>query len=139
MKNLFKTIFILILLSGSAYAGSDGEIELSKKESTRESQTSKDCFEGLNRATFALNQGLDKIILKPIAQGYRKLPSPVRQGTSNVLDNLSAAKKFNWITVYISPEKKVHDFIDFWFPNINMALNFFVNKIHNKHNKCFKF
>tara|TARA_B100001250_G_scaffold251913_1_gene216602 strand:- start:1823 stop:2620 length:798 start_codon:yes stop_codon:yes gene_type:complete len=89
MKNLFKTIFILILLSGSAYAGSDGEIELSKKESTRESQTSKDCFEGLNRATFALNQGLDKIILKPIAQGYRKLPSPVRQGTSNVLDNLS--------------------------------------------------
>ena len=31
MKNLFKTIFILILLSGSAYAGSDGEIELSKK------------------------------------------------------------------------------------------------------------
>ena len=89
MNNLFKTILILILLSGSSYAGSDGEIELSKKKSTNKSQTSKDCFEGLNRATFALNQGLDKIIFKPIAQGYRKLPSPVREGTSNVLDNLS--------------------------------------------------
>ena len=49
----------------------------------------KDCFEGLNRATFAFNQGLDKIIFKPVAKGYRKLPLPVRTGTSNVLSNLS--------------------------------------------------
>ena len=49
----------------------------------------KDCFEGLNRATFAFNQGLDKTILKPIAKGYRKLPMPIRTGTSNVLSNLS--------------------------------------------------
>ena len=31
----------------------------------------KDCFEPLNRATFALNQGLDKAIFKPVAKGYR--------------------------------------------------------------------
>ena len=49
----------------------------------------KDCFEGLNRATFAFNQGLDKAIFKPIAKGYRKLPMPIRTGTSNVLSNLS--------------------------------------------------
>ena len=49
----------------------------------------KDCFEGLNRATFAFNQGLDKTIFKPIAKGYRKLPMPIRTGTSNVLSNLS--------------------------------------------------
>ena len=49
----------------------------------------KDCFEGLNRATFALNQGLDKVIFEPIAKGYRKLPIPIRTGTSNVLSNLS--------------------------------------------------
>ena len=47
------------------------------------------------------------------------------------ISNLSAAKKFNWITVYISPEKKVHDFIDFWFPNIHSALEFFISKIYN--------
>ena len=49
----------------------------------------KDCFEKLNRATFALNMGLDKVIFKPIAKGYRKLPSPIRSGTGNVLNNLS--------------------------------------------------
>ena len=49
----------------------------------------KDCFEGLNRATFAFNQGLDKVIVEPLARGYRKLPIPIRTGTSNVLSNLS--------------------------------------------------
>jgi len=50
----------------------------------------KDCFEGLNRGIFALNQGLDKIIFKPVAKAYRVLPAPVRTGTSNVLVNLSS-------------------------------------------------
>ena len=49
----------------------------------------KDCFEKVNRATFAFNQGLDKAIFKPIAKGYRKLPSPIKKGTGNVLSNLS--------------------------------------------------
>mgnify|MGYP001169406779 CR=1 FL=1 len=49
----------------------------------------KDCFEGLNRATFAFNKGLDKVIVEPLAKGYRKLPIPIRTGTSNVLSNLS--------------------------------------------------
>ena len=34
--------------------------------------------------------GLDKIIFKPVAKGYRVLPSPVRAGVSNALDNLSS-------------------------------------------------
>ena len=49
----------------------------------------KDCFEKLNRVTFALNMGLDKVIFKPVSKGYRKLPSPIRTGTSNALSNLS--------------------------------------------------
>ncbi len=53
------------------------------------SEEVKDCFEGLNRATFALNQGLDKVIFEPFAKGYRKLPLPIRTGTGNVLSNLS--------------------------------------------------
>ena len=36
-----------------------------------------------------MNQGLDGVIFEPIAKVYRSLPSPVRSGTSNVLDNLS--------------------------------------------------
>ena len=49
----------------------------------------KDCFEGLNRATFAFNQALDGIIFKPVAGVYRVLPTPIKSGVSNSLDNLS--------------------------------------------------
>ena len=49
----------------------------------------KDCFETLNRATFAFNMGLDKAVFKPVSKGYRKLPSPIKTGTGNVISNLS--------------------------------------------------
>ena len=88
MIKFVKTfLIVLIFLSNNAYSSSDGKTELSKNKGNNES--SRDCFESINRATFALNQGLDKVIFKPVAKGYRKLPSPVREGTSNVLDNLS--------------------------------------------------
>ena len=84
MKKFLKLSLIFLMLSTSAIAGSDGGNELSKK-----TKPVKDCFETLNRATFALNQGLDKVIFKPVAKVYRVLPSPLRTGTSNALDNLS--------------------------------------------------
>ena len=84
MNRFLKIIFLLIFLTSNALAGSDGDLELSKK-----STSTKDCFEPLNRATFALNQGLDKAILKPVARGYRSLPAPIKKGTGNVLTNLS--------------------------------------------------
>tara|TARA_Y100000817_G_C16797062_1_gene517879 strand:+ start:55 stop:846 length:792 start_codon:yes stop_codon:yes gene_type:complete len=84
MIRFLKIIFFLFLLSVNAVAGSDGELKLSKKE-----DSVKDCFEPLNRATFALNQGLDKAILKPVAKSYRALPAPIKRGTGNVLNNLS--------------------------------------------------
>ena len=89
MLKLIKIFFVTIVLSTSAFAASDGDLELSKKDKDKVNKTGKDCFEPLNRATFSLNQGLDKIILKPIAKGYRALPLPIRTSTGNVLDNLS--------------------------------------------------
>ena len=85
MKKIIITSLISIMLSCNVSAGTDGENSLSKNP-----KPTKDCFENLNRATFALNQGLDKIIFKPIAKGYRSLPSPVRAGTNNALVNLSS-------------------------------------------------
>jgi len=73
------------MLATNVSAGTDGENSLSKKNSGEV----KDCFEGVNRATFKLNQVLDGVIFEPIAKAYRVLPSPVRAGTSNALDNLS--------------------------------------------------
>ena len=81
---IIKIFLIAIFLTSNAFAGSDGELELSKKN-----KPTKDCFEKVNRASFALNQGLDKVIFKPVAKGYRTLPSPIRTGTSNVVENLS--------------------------------------------------
>ena len=49
----------------------------------------KDCHEGFDRAIFAVNKGLDNVIFEPVARVYRVLPSPVRSGVSNSLDNLS--------------------------------------------------
>ena len=60
----------------------DGELALKKEKQPKEI---KDCFEKLNRATFAFNQGLDKAIIKPIAKGYRNLPDPVQKGTRNAV------------------------------------------------------
>ncbi|WP_415321077.1 VacJ family lipoprotein [Candidatus Pelagibacter sp. Uisw_092] len=85
MKKIIIAFLVSVMLSSNVSAGADGENSLSDKP-----RVVKDCFEGLNRATFSLNQGLDKVIFKPVAKGYRNLPAPVRSGTSNVLDNLSS-------------------------------------------------
>ena len=89
MKRLFS-IVIVVLFSQlhmlSVIAASDGEVKISSKEN--DSQIVKDCFESVNRGIFAFNQGLDKVIFKPLSKGYRKLPQPIRSGTSNVLSNL---------------------------------------------------
>ena len=84
-KKLAITLLSIFLLIFNANAGSDGEINLNQGRST----DVKDCFEKLNRATFALNQGLDKAIIKPLATGYKKLPDPIQKGTGNAVKNLS--------------------------------------------------
>jgi phospholipid-binding lipoprotein MlaA len=76
MKKILTIFLINLMIGGFAIADTENE-------------EVKDCFEGLNRATFAFNQGLDKAIFEPIAKGYRKLPSPIRTGTGNVVSNLS--------------------------------------------------
>ena len=48
-----------------------------------------ECFEKTSRAIFKFNMGFDKAILKPIAKGYNKLPSPVKKGTSNFTSNIA--------------------------------------------------
>ncbi len=84
MTRFLKIIFLYFFLITNAVAGSGGELELSKNN-----ESTKDCFENLNRATFKFNQALDDVILKPAAKGYRGLPSPIKKGTGNVLNNLS--------------------------------------------------
>ena len=78
MIKSFKIIISLLLIQLLVVSSSFGE-----------EKNVKDCFEKINRATFAFNMALDKVLFRPVATGYRKLPSPIRTGTSNVLSNLS--------------------------------------------------
>lgn len=48
-----------------------------------------DSLEGFNRGMHRINRGIDRALLKPIAQGYRRiLPAFVRRGVSNFFSNV---------------------------------------------------
>ena len=88
MFKLLKIILITTLtltFNIKVNAASDGELLLKKNEP----KEVKDCFEKINRATFAFNQAIDGVVFKPIASVYKKLPSPIKTGVSNSLDNIS--------------------------------------------------
>lgn len=50
----------------------------------------KDPIEGVNRAVFALNDGIDQVALKPVAKGYDAVvPTPVKTGVANFFGNIA--------------------------------------------------
>ena len=85
MKKIVIIIFTTLALALNVNAGTDGELILKKNEPSE----IKDCFEKINRVTFAFNQTLDGVIFQPVASLYKKLPSPAKTGVSNSLENLS--------------------------------------------------
>ena len=84
-KKLLLILITTLALNTLASADTNSELVLKKNEPSEV----KDCFEKLNRATFAFNQTLDGIIFKPVSNVYRMLPAPARTGVSNSLNNLS--------------------------------------------------
>lgn len=71
---LFLLVVIISLSAGCASTTPDGDVN--------------DPFESVNRKIYDFNEGFDRIILKPAAEGYQKLPSPVQTGTHNFFSNL---------------------------------------------------
>lgn len=52
-------------------------------------QTSKDPYESMNRSIFSFNEKADKYVLKPAAQGYKKItPEPIQIMAGNFYSNL---------------------------------------------------
>jgi phospholipid-binding lipoprotein MlaA len=52
-------------------------------------KAANDPLEPTNRVFYAVNNALDTVLLKPVAQAYRyAVPAPVRNGVHNVLSNL---------------------------------------------------
>jgi len=55
----------------------------------------RDPLEKVNRGVWAVNQGADKVLIKPVTHVYRAVaPRPVRQGVSNLFANLSEPWSF---------------------------------------------
>jgi phospholipid-binding lipoprotein MlaA len=58
-------------------------------EAVADYQQTNDPLEPTNRVFYAINNGLDTVILRPAAQAYRfVVPGPVRDSVHNVLSNL---------------------------------------------------
>lgn len=67
-------LLVILLTMGCASVTEDGEVN--------------DPIEPVNRKIFDFNEEFDRIILKPLAEGYQKLPDPVQKGTHNFFSNL---------------------------------------------------
>ena len=84
-KTINIIILSLLIQTGVAFAASEGNEKL---KGNNKGGSTNECFEGLSRAMFKFNYALDGAVFEPVAKGYRKLPTGIRKGTSNVLDNL---------------------------------------------------
>jgi phospholipid-binding lipoprotein MlaA len=79
---------VALLLSGCATSAGTGA-----------ERNPQDPYEALNRKTFALNDRLDRRVVKPVALAYEKtLPSVVREAVANFFGNIGDAwSAVNWL------------------------------------------
>ena len=53
-------------------------------------EAAHDPMEGFNRAMFAVNEGLDTVVLKPVAQAYDfAVPLPAKAGVGSFFGNIA--------------------------------------------------
>ena len=83
-------IFFIVFINYSVLSVESDKVTTTSSdfETTYNEDEIYDPIEPINRAIFRFNNVADKIILEPVAKGYRKLPSPIQSGISNFLSNL---------------------------------------------------
>ena len=89
IKSLIIIVYIVFINYSVLSVESDKVTTTSSDfETTNIEDEIYDPLEDFNRAIFKFNDVADRIILEPVARGYRKLPSPMQSGISNFLSNL---------------------------------------------------
>lgn len=84
---------LIVLLTAGLAAGCATVPPETDPEARAEYFERNDPLEPLNRATYAFNEAVDTLVLRPAAEAYRLfLPQPVRTGIGNVIDNLLLPK-----------------------------------------------
>ena len=89
---IIATFFVICIISFSSVGDESDKVTTDPndfKTSKYEDQI-YDPLEPINRVIFSFNNVADRIILEPVAKGYKKLPSPVQSGINNFLSNLRA-------------------------------------------------
>lgn len=77
MMRLFGCLLALMLLGAGMAARA------------QEADTSRDPLERVNRAIYSFNSEVDRVVLRPLAEGYvRVIPEPARNCVGNVFSNL---------------------------------------------------
>ena len=81
---------IILLFSFNVFAAASDDVKTSSAdfETTAYEDEIYDPLEGINRAVFRFNNVADKVILEPVAKGYKKLPPPIQSGVGNFINNL---------------------------------------------------
>jgi phospholipid-binding lipoprotein MlaA len=78
-----------LLALGVCLAGCATKPPASDPDALADYEQTNDPLEPTNRVFYAINNGLDTVILRPIALGYRYVvPEPVRTGVHNMLSNI---------------------------------------------------
>jgi len=71
---LFILTSMIALSSGCASFTPDGDVN--------------DPMESMNQSIYQFNEGFDRVLMKPLATDYQKLPGPIQTGTHNFFSNL---------------------------------------------------
>jgi len=74
-RGLLLLLVPLLLLGGCASSG-------------QRAPDDRDPLEGMNRAIYSFNTGVDKVIIHPVVTGYDYVPQPVRNRVSSFFGNL---------------------------------------------------
>ena len=111
----FKFISMALLLLGLAACASGPQ------------RNPEDPLEPFNRSMFAFNEGLDKAVAKPAAQGYQTIaPYPVRMHISNFFNNLQDGWTVVNNALQLRPQAFAESFFRFSF-NTFIGMGGFVN------------
>ena len=83
-------ITLILFISFNLFAAASDDVKTSSEdfETTIYEDEIYDPLEGINRAVFGFNNVADRVILEPVAKGYKKLPPPIQSGVGNFINNL---------------------------------------------------
>jgi phospholipid-binding lipoprotein MlaA len=80
---------LAVTLAGSLLAGCAARPDPSDPDEVAEFRQNNDPAEPFNRTMYDVHQGIDRVVLRPVAVAYRDVvPQPVRTGVRNLLGNL---------------------------------------------------